>query len=89
MNCETCKHWRRDTHPPDFYTEAGSRLWGEEQEAAATNEPVLIWGWCSRVAEFGPRQGASDKFYVIDGSSYSASLSTRADFGCVEHEMDI
>lgn len=43
------------------------------------------WGVCVKVAEFGPRRG-SDKFYVIDGSQYQATLQVRTDFGCVEYQ---
>ena len=43
------------------------------------------WGWCKKVDTFGPGSPAT-RFYVIDGSDFLAALSTRGDFGCVEHE---
>lgn len=51
------------------------------------HNPATPWGSCNKVAMMGPRQGASDKFYVRDASMYSAHLYVRDDFGCVEWEQ--
>lgn len=84
--CETCRHWKSidggEFDQPEMRDDSGHVIYTDDYE---TTPAPGRWGWCKKVAEFGPHAG-SDRFYVIDGSEYSASLSTRSDFGCVEHE---
>ena len=82
-NCGTCKHWEAVAYPPDLADEDGRIIYDETNDWESTPVPGK-WGWCKRVAEFGPT--LSDKFYVKDGSGYAASLNCREDFGCVEFE---
>lgn len=86
QTCETCRWWEAPDYPNDvqFVTDDDShfRMYDEN------DEPVIApgrWGWCKRAAEIGPRR-ESDRFFVRDASDYHASLHTRSDFGCVEHE---
>ena len=79
--CSGCKFWRALGEPPDV-----NRHYTFPEAALVIAEANRHrWGWCQKVAEFGPARG-SDKFYVIDGSMYRAELNCREDFGCVEWE---
>lgn len=85
--CETCQWWEETTSGdpwdlPSMYGDDGRAVYTDDYERVAAPGR---WGTCTKVAEFGPRKG-SDRFYVIDGSEYAASLQCRSDFGCVEHE---
>ena len=80
--CGTCKHWERLQYewqgpiaPIILDSRKQENNWHGEK---APGE----WGWCKKAGEFGPKR--SDRFYVVDGSEYIASLRTRSDFGCVE-----
>ena len=77
--CESCEHWSFD----EEFAELQPRRPRLDNPEGLVRGP---WGVCGKVTEFGPHRG-SDKFYVVDGSGYHAALSTRADFGCVEHEF--
>lgn len=81
--CETCKHW---SNP---HKELIETYWGLPDEERGSSDKNLeapgMWGVCELVAFGGPHNG-SERFYVVDGSMYTASLNTRDDFGCVEHE---
>lgn len=91
-SCETCVHWKTDWTDEECRAPDAAMYAPGDGNARKLHdgdyEPIKApgkWGECMRVAEFGPRQG-SDRFYVIDGSEYHASLNTRSDFGCIEHE---
>lgn len=85
--CGTCRHWATIDlddpweRKPALYDENGERVRDAEYEDVPAPGR---WGWCQRVAEFGPDKAS--RFYVVDGSEYMAKLGTREDFGCVEHE---
>jgi hypothetical protein len=73
--CKNCKYWAANS---DTYPEARMWEWGTDEKTKILGP----WSWCDLVAELGPT--GSDKFFVRDASMYTASLHTRADFGCVE-----
>jgi hypothetical protein len=74
--CDTCKHWKRYTSE-----EYG---WGKEGKANPDD-----FGECRAVSfAFWERTG-DRQFYVMDLSDCSATLTTRRDFGCNQHNVDL
>lgn len=84
--CSTCRHWDTDMEDgqPVYYPKA-------EQEAHNYGVRVPLpgeWGDCQRIRhradEYEDDQpGPDDLAFLSDGSGYFASISTRAEFGCV------
>lgn len=79
--CKTCKHWR--------VIEAG---WTStpRHDIGDCGRVLLFWDateWReeSDFRELKP-ENANDLAFVQDGSDYMASLLTRPEFGCIQHE---
>jgi hypothetical protein len=84
--CGTCKHWNtadvRRVGPDTWSLEHKDPSGDLARRAAWVNAEQ--WGDCRRVAFLDAQVG--DLAVVSDGSAYRADLTTRADFGCVQHE---
>lgn len=79
--CETCVHWDELLFPNgdrDIERPHG----GRGQEAGR-------WGRCTLVNDGGnykpPFGPTAERAFTSDASGYSSWLTTRSDFGCVEH----
>ncbi len=79
MRCDECKHWVLDKDTYYNYSNTGEcikakPLWDCSEWSDVTYERVL------------KPECVNMKFFVQDGSDYSAHLLTRADFYCAEFE---
>lgn len=84
--CSTCKHWRRWDSKPD--REAKTTFTSN----IGTCHMVIMWWDASEWLEEPPftreisAKYANQRAFVQDASDYSASLYTRQDFGCIDHQ---
>lgn len=77
MRCDNCTHWmldEREEHPDVRRCSKALELW----EATEWDENY------DRV----PKKGIEEQMmFVMDGSSYSATLYTKAEFFCAHHTI--
>ncbi len=75
MQCATCQHWAMWTYDPSLGScKKVVRFWEAYEWLGEGDGEVLN------------EERYNSKFFVQDGEDYSASLFTRNDFGCVEHQ---
>lgn len=76
--CGSCRWWDEQSSPwfAEYQHERGK---GPGPHTAPGR-----WGRCAKVAMLWPEPAV--QFFVFDASGYRATLGTRSDFGCTEHE---
>lgn len=91
QSCGTCRHWTPVDHGGMGYsaTYIESESW--EDESARQVAVEGLYGTCQAVVEIPDAQDFEPPntppiAFTMDGSHYTASLHTRAEFGCVLHE---
>lgn len=86
--CSTCKHWRSFEGEWVPETEVCEYVNGIDVGVDLGLDLTHPWGGC--YAPSGPSsRGTSKRMQVWDASSYRAVLTTRDDFGCVEHSPSV
>lgn len=92
QRCGTCKHWG---HPLEGWGSVITLDWQRDRDFDAQDALEVayraLYGECQMVV-FGPTEKeyptpkSAPLAVVADGSGYTASLTTRAEFGCTEWE---
>lgn len=76
-NCEGCKYWDTES-------------WMQERDVRKCKRVPMLWDAFDWTADGDGRvltpEYAWAKAFVQDGSDYTASLITAADFGCTQFE---
>jgi hypothetical protein len=82
--CSTCKHWQEWKHKTVENTTFTSHM--------GNCRMVVMWWDASEwldeppfTREISPKY-TNQRAFVQDASDYSASLYTRQDFGCIDHQ---
>lgn len=80
MRCDQCKFWQAANEYDDNAQVLGVRKCGKAVELWEASE------WNDEYDRVPKPEYAGQKMFVMDGSSYAASLYTAADFFCAHFE---
>lgn len=79
ITCQTCKFWNQNTDNKTMF------------EFGYCKKVVMFWDgtdWEEKNGDYSRnRTNPEQKFFVQDGSDYSATLITTPDFGCNQAEQ--
>lgn len=81
MRCDSCKHWGREDDTHDQAQVLGVRKCWSAVELWEASE------WNADSDRVAKPEYSDQKMFVMDGSSYMASLFTKPDFFCAHFEQ--